>query len=70
ADFRRAYEQVVIAIAIGLISKNGDGAYQLVNGIGSIVGSNRRQIAEKFVVDYSSQKVYAEIGKVVAACNS
>jgi hypothetical protein len=70
ADFRRAYEQVVIAVAIGLISKNGDGTYQMVNGIGSIVGSSRRQLAEKFVGDYSSQKVYAEIGKGVAACNS
>jgi hypothetical protein len=70
ADFRRAYEQVVIALALGLISKNGDGVYQLVNGNGSIVGSSRRQVAERFVVDYSSQKVYAEIGKGVAACNS
>jgi Tubulin like len=69
-DFRRAYEYVVIAIAIGLISNNGDGAYQVVNGTGSIIGSSRRQVAEKFVVDYSSQKLYAEIGKRVVACDS
>jgi len=70
ADFRRAYEYLVIAIALGLISNNGDGAYQLVNGGGSINGSSRRQVAEKFVVDYSSQKLYAEIGKRVGACDS
>jgi hypothetical protein len=38
--------------------------------MGSIVGSSRRQVAEKFVVEYSSQKLYAEIGKRVAACDS
>jgi len=70
ADFRRAYESVLIAVAIGLISNNGNGAYQVVNGSGSIIGSRRRQVAEKFVVDYSSQKLYAEIGKRIAACES
>jgi hypothetical protein len=70
ADFRRAYEHLVIAIAIGSISHNGDGAYRLSRGSGSIVGSSRRQVAEKLVVDYSSQKLYAEIGKSVAACDS
>ncbi len=69
-DFRRAYEYVVIAVAIGLISNNGDGVYQLVNGIGSIVGSSRRQVAEKFVADYSSQKLYGEMVKRVAAYDS
>ena len=70
ADFRRAYEHLIIAIAIGSISHTGDGAYQLINGMGSIVGSSRRRVAEKLVVDYSSQKLYAEIGKHVAACDS
>jgi hypothetical protein len=69
-DFRRAYEQVVIAVATGLISHNGNGAYQLVNGAGSIFAGSRRQIAEKFVVDYSSQKLYGETIKQVAACDS
>jgi hypothetical protein len=68
-DFRRAYEHVIIAMAIGLISRNGDGTYQLVNGMGSIVGSTRRQLAEKLLVDYSSQKTYTELGKRVVACN-
>jgi hypothetical protein len=70
ADFRRAYEHVVIAIAIGLISSNGVGAYQLINGVTSVIGTSRRQVAEKFVVDYGSQRFYAEIGKRVAACDS
>jgi len=70
ADFRRAYEHVVIAVAIGLITNKGNGAYQVVNGSGSIIGSSRRQVAEKFVVDYSSQRLYAEIGKRIAACES
>jgi hypothetical protein len=70
ADFRRAYEYVVIAVAIGLISNNGNGAYQLVNGVGSIVGTSRRQVAEKFIVDYSSQKLFGEMVKQVAACDS
>lgn len=70
ADFRRAYEYLVIAIATGSISHNGDGAYHLADGLGSIVGSSRRQVAEKLVVDYSSQRLYAEIGKRVAACDS
>ena len=69
-DFRRAYEYVVIAVAIGLISNNGDGVYQLVNGVGSIVGSSRRQVAEKFVADYSSQKLYGEMVKRVATYDS
>jgi hypothetical protein len=64
-DFRRAYEYVVIAVATGLISHNGNGAYQLVNDTGSIVGSSRRQIA-----DYSSQKLYGEMIKQVTACDS
>ena len=70
ADFRRAYEHVVIALAVGLISSNGDGAYQLVNGNEFVMGSSRRQVAEKFVVDYSSQKLYGEIVRRVAACDS
>jgi hypothetical protein len=70
ADFRRAYERVVIAVAIGVITNNGDGAYQLVNGRESVMGSSRRQVAEKFLVDYSSQKVYAEISKRVEMCDS
>lgn len=69
-DFRRAYEQVVIAVATGLISHNGNGAYQLANGVGSIAGGSRRQIAERFIVDYSSQKLYGEMIKQVAACDS
>lgn len=70
ADFRRAYEHLLIAIAIGSISQNGDGVYQLLNDTGAIEGRSRRQVAEKLVIDYSSQKIYAEIGKRVAACDS
>ena len=70
ADLRRAYEHVVIAMAVGFISRNGDGAYQLTNGKESVVGNSRRQIAERFVVDYSSQKLYGEVVKRVAACDS
>jgi hypothetical protein len=69
-EFRRAYEYVVIAIAIGWISNNGDSAYHLVNGIGSIGGSSRRQVAEKLVMDYSAQKVYAELSKRIGTCDS
>ncbi len=69
-DFRRAYEHVVIATAMGFISINGDGAYQLGNGVGSLTASSRRQVVEKLVVDYSSQKFYAEIVKRIAACDS
>lgn len=70
-DFRRAYECVVIGIAMGLISSTGDDEHQLVHhGTGYVIGSSRRQVAEKFAVDYSSQKLYAEIGQRVAACDS
>jgi hypothetical protein len=36
----------------------------------SIIGGSRRQVAEKFVVDYSSQRLYGEIVKRVGACDS
>jgi hypothetical protein len=70
ADLRRAYEHVVIAMAVGFISRNGDGAYQLTNGNESVVGNSRRQIAERFIADYSSQKLYGEVVKRVASCDS
>lgn len=70
SDARRAYEQLLVAIATGLISNNGNGAYQLVNGNGSIVGNSRRQVAEKFALDYGSQKIYSEISNRVARTDS
>lgn len=70
SDARRAYEQLLAAIATGLISSNDDGAYQLVNGNGSIVGNSRRQVAEKFALDYGSQKIYSEISNRLARTDS
>lgn len=70
SDSRRAYEQLLIAIATGLISNNGDGSYQLVDGNGSIMGNSRRQIAEKFALDYGSQKIYNEISNRLARSDS
>lgn len=70
SDARRAYEQLLIAIATGLISNNGDGAYQLANRNGSIAGSSRRQVAEKFALDYGSQKIYSELSNRLARTDS
>lgn len=70
SDSRRAYEQLLVAIATGLISRNGDGSYQLVDGAGAIMGSNRRQIAEKLALDYDSQRVYMEISNRLARSES
>lgn len=70
SDARRAYEQLLVAIATGLISHNGGGAYQLVNGNGAIVGNSRRQVAEKFALDYGSQKIYSEISNRLARTDS
>jgi hypothetical protein len=70
SDARRAYEQLLIAIATGLISNNGDSAYQLANGNGSIAGNSRRQVAEKFALDYGSQKIYSELSNRLARTDS
>jgi hypothetical protein len=61
SDIRRVYEQLLISIATGLISQNGDGKYQLVDGNGSLTGASRREISEKLAGDYRSQKIYTEI---------
>jgi len=61
ADSRRAYEQLLVSIAVGLIEQNGDGNYQFVDGNGSLRGATRREIAEKLAGDYGSQKIYTQI---------
>jgi hypothetical protein len=66
SESRRAYESLLLAIATGLISVNGDGSYEVADGNGSVLGSSRRQIAERFVIDYRSQRVYAEISNRLA----
>lgn len=70
ADSRRGYEQLLIGIATGLISQNGDGTYRLVEGNGSLAGASRREIAEKLASDYRSQKVYTELCNRLASCDS
>ena len=70
ADSRRAYEQLLVGIATGLISKNGDNVYQLIDGNGSLPGASRREIAEKLAGDYRSQKIYTEICNRLAAYDS
>lgn len=70
ADVRRAYEKLFIGIATGLILKNGDNQYQLVDGTGSLGDANRREIAEKLGCDYRSQKIYADICNRVERCDS
>ena len=66
SESRRAYESLLLAIATGLISVNGDGSYEVADGNGSVLGSSRRQIAERFVIDYRSQRAYAEISNRLA----
>jgi hypothetical protein len=60
-EIRRAHEQLLLALATGLVEKKADGEYTLSNGKKHLLGSDRRQIAEKFANDYSSQKVYGEL---------
>jgi hypothetical protein len=66
SESRRAYENLLLAIATGLISDKGDGSYEFADGTGSIIGMGRRQIAEKFAIDYRLQRVYAKISNRLA----
>jgi hypothetical protein len=70
ADSRHAYEKLLMAFAIGLISQNGDSTYQLVDGMGSLPGASRREIAEKLGGDYHAQKIYFEICRRLDECDS
>ena len=70
ADSRHAYEHLLVSIAVGLIARNRDGQYQLVDDNGSLTGASRREIAEQLARDYRSQKTYSKICNRLAKCDS
>jgi hypothetical protein len=60
-EVRRAYEQLLLAIAIGVVSRGENGDYILSNGTNRSLGNNRRKIAENFATDFAGSKVYVEL---------
>jgi|GEM_PF-829693 len=58
---QRAHEQLLLGIAIGLVSRNKAGDYFLADGKQERLGRDRREIAEKFIADFKATQVYAEL---------
>jgi hypothetical protein len=67
---RHAHEQLLFAIAAGIVSKGSDGNYMIVNSQGQLLGTNRREIAEKFATDFASQEVYDELVRLLQGRSS
>jgi hypothetical protein len=65
-EVRRAYEQLLLAIALGIVLRQPNGEYILANRIAEPLGKNRTTIAEKLATDFAFQPVYAEVCTNVA----
>lgn len=58
----RAHEQLLLGIAIGLVSRSSDGSYSFVNGKrDGLLGTDRGKIAEKFTTDFRANQIYEEL---------
>ena len=62
---RRALEEVVQANALGLIQRQENGNFYFAHGKNVLLGSSLSQIAERFVTDFASQKLYAELSNAL-----
>ncbi len=60
-EVRRAYENLLLAIATGMILRTSKGDYTFADDNGHSLGDNRKQIAEKLATDFSSQQLYADL---------
>ena len=57
-EVKRAYEHILLALALDLLQKNAEGAYVL-DGSGDPLGNDRAALAEKLANTYALQPVYA-----------
>ena len=57
-ELKRAYQNLLLAIALGLVSQNTQGDYQFK---GELIGKDREQISQDLVNEFSLQEIYEEI---------
>lgn len=57
---KRVHENILLALATGLIARRADGQYAFVEDGGDPLGSDRRQIAERFVTNFGARRLSAE----------
>jgi hypothetical protein len=60
-EVQRAYENLLLAIATGMVLRNPKGDYIFASDHKRSLGPGRKQIAEKLATDFSSQHLYAEL---------
>ena len=61
SEVRRAHEQLLLALVFGSVTRRTSGEYTLANRPEKPLGTVRRQIAEKFAMDFGMQDLYGEL---------
>ena len=64
-DVRRALEQLLLGIALGLVGQREGGNYHLVQGNKPLRGASRMQIAEELATGFTSVQLYKELCETV-----
>ena len=57
-EIRNVWQELLLAIAVGIISQNSDGIYVFKE---QFLGRDRRQIAEKLASEFTAQGIYQQI---------
>jgi hypothetical protein len=65
AEVKRAYENLLLALALGIVIRRPGGDYALAGDGGKVLGGDRRRIAEELATSFSQRTLYSELAASV-----